>query len=108
MDDLRRQSERLCEQEALEKVQKEKIQQSVGVVEEQWRSLLQTAEEVLNEAQTGADTQKQFDGFKGQIEKMQLWITNQKKKVQPTSSHMQFDERLQMVQVRSNLRLTPL
>lgn len=100
MDDLRRQSEHLCEQETLEKVQKQKIQQSVRAVEEQWRSLLQTAEEVLNEAQTEADAQKQFDGLKGQIEIVQLWIKDQKKKLLSTSSHMQFAERIQVVKVR--------
>lgn len=105
MDDLKRQGEHLCEQEALEKVQKQKIQQSVGVVEEQWRSLLQTAEEVLNEAQTEADAQKQFDGLKSQIENVQLWIKDQKKKLLSTSSHMQFAERIQVVKVRRNLRL---
>lgn len=108
MDDLRRQSEHLCEQEALEKVQKQKIQQSVGGVEEQWRSLLQTAEEVLKEARTEADAQKQFDGFKSQIEKVQLWIKDQKKKLLSTGSHMQFEERVQIVRVRRNLRLMPL
>lgn len=102
MDDLRRQSEHLCEQEALEKVQKQKIQQSVGVLEEQWRSLQQTAEEVLNKAQTAADAQKQLDGFKSQIENVQLWIRDQKKKLLSTSSHMQFDERMQIVKVRNS------
>lgn len=108
MDDLKRQSEHLCEQEALDKVQKQKIQQSVRVVEEQWRSLLQTAEEVLNEARTEADAQKQFDAFKSHIEDVQLWIKDQKKKLLSTSSHMQFDERIQIVKVRKNLRLMPL
>lgn len=100
MDDLRRQSEHLCEQETLEKVRKQKIQQSVRAVEEQWRSLLQTAEEVLNEAQTEADAQKHFDGLKSQIEIVQLWIKDQKKKLLSTSSHMQFAERIQVVKVR--------
>lgn len=99
MDDLRRQSQHLCEQEALGKVQKQKIQQSVRAVEEQWKSLLQTAEEVLKEAQTKADAQKQFDGFKSQIENVQLWIKEQKKKLLLPSSHMQFDERIQVVKV---------
>lgn len=98
-EELRRQSEHLCEQEALEKVQKQKIQQSVRAVEEQWRSLLQTAEEVLSEAQTVADAQKRFDAFKSQVEKVQLWIKDQKKKVLSASSHVQFDERMQVVKV---------
>lgn len=100
MDDLRRQGEHLCEQETLEKVQKQKIHQSVKVVEEEWRSLLQTAEAVLNKAQTEADTQEQFDSFKSQIEDVQMWIRDQKKKVMSTSSHMPFDERLQIVKVK--------
>lgn len=100
MDDLRRQSEHLCEQEALEKVQKQKVQQSVRAVEEQWKSLLETAEEVLRKAQSEADSQKQFDGLKKQIEEVQMWIKDQKKKLMSASSHMQFEERLQIVQVR--------
>lgn len=108
IDELRRQREHLCEQEALEKVQKQKIQQSVGEVEEQWRSLQQTAAEVLKEAQTQADAQKQFDALKSQIEKVQLWIKDQKEKLLSASSHMQFEERMQMVQVGSHLRLMPL
>lgn len=100
IDDLQRQGEHLCEQETLEKVQKQKIHQSVRVVEEEWRSLLQTAEEVLNKAQTEANTQEQFDSFKSQIEDVQMWIRDQKKKVMSTSSHMPFDERLQIVKVK--------
>lgn len=100
MDDLRRQGEHLGEQETLEKVQKQKIHQSVRVVEEEWRSLLQTAEEVLNKAQTEADTREQFDSFKSQIEDVQMWIRDQKKKVMSTSSHTPFDERLQIVKVK--------
>lgn len=105
MDDLRRQGEHLCEQETLEAVQKQKIQQSVGVVEEQWRNLLQTAEEVLNKAQTEADAQQQVDSFKSQIEDVQMWIRDQKKTLMSTSSHMPFDERIQIVKVKSRLML---
>lgn len=100
MDDLRRQGEHLCEQETLETVQKQKIQQSVGVVEELWRSLLQKAEEVLNKAQTEADTQEQVDSFKSQIEDVQIWIRDQKKRLMSPSSHMPFDERIQIVKVK--------
>lgn len=105
MDDLRRQGEHLCEQEILEAVQKQKIQQSVGVVEEQWRNLLQTAEEVLNKAQTEADAQQQVDSFKSQIEDVQMWIRDQKKTLMSTSSHMPFDERIRIVKVKSELML---
>lgn len=99
MDDLRRQGEHLCEQEILETLQKQKIQQSVGVVEEQWRNLLQTAEEVLSKAQTEADTREQVDSFKSQIEDVQMWIRDQKKTLVSTSSQMPFEERIQIFKV---------
>lgn len=99
IEDLRRHRERLCEQEALEKVQKQKIQQSVGEVEEQWRSLLQAAAEVLNRAQTEADAQEQFDASKSRIEKVQMWIKDQEEKLLSASSSVQFEERMQAVQV---------
>lgn len=83
----------------MEKIQKQKIQQSVGEVEEQWRSLLQAAAEVLNQAQTEADAQKQFDASKSRIEKVQMWIKDQEEKLLSASSHVQFEERMQAVQV---------
>lgn len=92
----------------MEKVQKQKIQQSVGEVEEQWRSLLQAAAEVLNQAQTEADAQEQFDASKSRIEKVQMWIKDQEEKLLSASSSVQFEERMQAVQVGSKFRLMPL
>lgn len=100
MDELRRQSEHLCEQETLEKVQKQKIQQSVGAAEEQWRSLLQGAEEALSKAQTEAEAREQVDRFKSQIEDVQTWVKDQKKKLVSASGLVQFDERIQIIKVR--------
>lgn len=51
VDDLRRQSESLCEQEDLEKSRKQEVQQSLRQTEEQWRTSLQTAEECLRDTQ---------------------------------------------------------
>lgn len=83
----------------MEKVQKQKIQQSVGEVEERWRSLLQAAAEALNQAQGDADAQEQLDASKSRIEKVQMWIKGQEEKLLSASSHAQFEERMQAVQV---------
>lgn len=104
MDELRRQSKHLCKQEDLEEVRKQELQKAVTGVEDQWRDLLQTAEEVLNKAQDEAGVYKQFEDFKSQINDVQTWIKEQKRKLMSTGSHIQFEERMQIVKVRVSVR----
>lgn len=80
------------------------VQDAVRCREEQWRKVLQAAEEALNEAETEAATEMQFEAFRSQSESIQSWIKEQKKKLLSTGSHVQFEERLQVAQVSLKVR----
>lgn len=103
MDDLRRDSELLCKQEELEEGQKQEIQQSVRGVEEQWKSALQAADEALNKAEAEAEADRHFEALRSHSDDVQSWIQQQKKKLMSSGTHVQFEERLQVAQVTSDL-----
>lgn len=95
MDDLRRQSELLCEQEDLEEGRKQELQQSVRGTEEQWRTALQIVEEALEKAKT----QALLEAFQAQNERVQSWIRDQEQNLQSLAGCMQVEEKPQIVQV---------
>lgn len=99
MSSLRRQSDSLCEQEDLEEGKKQEVQHSVRETEEQWRTALQTAEEVLNKAVTRVQLEKDFDAFKTQKENIQSWIRDQEQNLQSLSGCMQVEEKPKIAQV---------
>lgn len=82
-----------------------KVCEAVRQTEEEWRNVLQAAEEALNRAETEAATEKDYDAFRSQSESVQSWIREQKQKLLSLGSHMQFEQRLQVVQVSSQVRL---
>lgn len=99
MNNLRRQSESLCEQQDLEEGRKQKVQQSVRDTEEQWRTALQAAEQALNKAETQALLDKDLDTFRTQNDSVQSWIRDQEQQLQSLGGCMQVEEKLPIVQV---------
>ncbi|XP_071368199.1 nesprin-2-like [Centroberyx affinis] len=101
VNNLRRQGQSLCDNEDLKESRRREVQQTVRDTEEQWRTVLQAAEEALNKAETQAVLGKDFDAFKTQNEGVQSWIRDQKQKLQSVG-HMQFEERLRIAQAVLN------
>ena len=99
MNNLRRQSQTLCEHKDLEESKKQEVQQSVKDTEEQWRRVLQTAEEAVNKAETQELLDKELDAFKTQNESVQSWIRDRDQNLQSLGGHMQVEEKLQIAQV---------
>lgn len=99
MNDLRRQSESLCEQEDLEEGRKQELQQSARETEEQWRTALRTAEDALNKAKTQGVLEKDLDAFKTKNENVQSWIRDQEQNLRSLGGCMQVEEKLQTAQV---------
>lgn len=99
MDNLRRQSESLCEQEDLQEARKKEIQRSVRETEEQWRTAVQTAEQALNKAEAQALLDKDLDAFRTQSENVQSWIREQEQSLQSLGGCMQAEEKCQVARV---------
>ncbi|XP_028420977.1 nesprin-2 [Perca flavescens] len=95
---LKQQCQSLCDSQGLDQSSRRDVQDTVRQTEEQWRKVLQAAEDGLNKAQTDAATERDFDAFKSQSESIQCWIKEQKQKLLSLGSHMPFEERLQVAQ----------
>lgn len=99
VNDLRRRSKSLCEQEDLEEGRKQEVQQSVRETEAQWRTTLQTAEETLNKAETQALLDKDLDAFRTQNKIVESWIRDHEQNLQSIGGCMQAEEKPQIAQV---------
>lgn len=99
LQDLKQQCQSLCDNQSLDESRKQKLRDAVGHTEEQWRKALQGAEEALKQAQTEKATERDFDALKTQSENIQTWIKEHKQKLLSLGSHMEFEEKLQIVQV---------
>ena len=67
--------------------------------EEQWRTVLQVAEEALNKTETQKLLDKDLDAFKTQNESVQSWIRDLDQNLQSLGGHMQVEEKRQIAQV---------
>ncbi|XP_063764360.1 nesprin-2-like [Eleginops maclovinus] len=102
LGDLKRQCQNLCEKQGLDESRRREVQDAVRQTEEQWRKVLQAAEEGLTKAESEAATGKDFDAFKTRNESIQSWIKEQKQKLLSLASQMPFEERLQVAQAVIN------
>lgn len=105
LQDLKRQSQSLCENQGLDESRRREVQDAVRQSEEQWRKVLQAAEEGLKKAETEAAAGKDFDVFKAQNESNQSWVKEQKQKLLSLGTQMPLEERLQVAQVSLQVRL---
>lgn len=100
LQDLKQQCQSLCDNQSLDEKKRQDVEDAVRHTEEKWRKVLQAAEEGFSKAETEAATERDFNVFKTQSESIQLWIKEQRQKLsQAVSSHVQFEERLQIAQV---------
>ncbi|XP_061531422.1 uncharacterized protein syne2b isoform X2 [Phycodurus eques] len=76
MNRLRLQSQSLCEQDQLEQSRKQEVQQSVRNLEDEWRIILQAAEDVLNKTEMQVRFNQEVEALKAQSENLQSWINN--------------------------------
>lgn len=83
----------------MDESRRQEVEDTVRHTEEQWRKVLQAADEALHKAESEAATETQFEAFRSRSESVQSWIKEQKKKLLSHGSHMQFEERLQVAQV---------
>ncbi|KAF3845085.1 hypothetical protein F7725_008248 [Dissostichus mawsoni] len=102
LQDLKRQCQSLCENQGLDESRRREVQDAVRQTEEQWRKVLQAAEEGLKKAETEAATGKDFDVFKTRNESIQSWIKEQKQKLLSLGGQMPLEERLQVAQAVIN------
>lgn len=102
LQDLKKQCQSLCNNQGLDENRKQEVEDAVRDAEEKWRKVLRDAEEALNKAETEATTERDFNVFKTQSQSIQSWIKEQRQKLsEALGSHMQFEKRLQIAQVRS-------
>ena len=99
LEDLKGRCQSLCDNQDLDECQRREVQEAVRHTEEQWRTVLQVAEEALNKAETQGLLDKDLDAFKTQNESVQSWIRDQDQKLQSLGGHMQVEEKLQIAQV---------
>ncbi|XP_028293927.1 nesprin-2 [Gouania willdenowi] len=96
--DLEQYCETLCENPGLDDIRRKEALGAVRSTEQQWRKVLQAAEEALDQAQREADGKKSIEDFKSQSETLQSWIREQKQKLLALGSHVPFEERMQGAQ----------
>lgn len=97
MNSLRRQSERLCEQDEPNESRRQKVQLSVRDTENLWKMALQAAEEALSKAETRALLDKDIEAFHAHAESVQSWIRDHDANLRSLSGHvMQAEGKLQV------------
>lgn len=99
LQDLKDQGQSLSENQELKDSRRQEVLDAVRRTEEQWWNVFQTAEEVLNQAETQAASERDFDAVKNQNQVFKAWIKDQKQKLLALNSQMQFEDRFQMIQV---------
>ncbi|KAM3595037.1 uncharacterized protein V6R79_017444 [Siganus canaliculatus] len=95
---LRQQGQKLCGHQSLNESRRMEVQETLRRMEEQWRKVLQEAQDSLDQAENQAVAQRDLDAFRGQTEKFQSWNREQKQKLTSLSAQMPFDERMKVVQ----------
>lgn len=79
---------------------KREVQDAVRCSKEQWRKVLQAAEEALTEAVSEAATQRQMEAFTSHSDDIQSWIQQQRTRLSSSVGQAPVEERLQVAQVR--------
>ncbi|XP_051942676.1 nesprin-2 [Hippocampus zosterae] len=91
MNRLQLDSRSLCQQDRLDPRRKQEVEQSVRELEDEWRSVLQAAEDFVNEAETLACFEQQVEALKAQSQQVQSLIDDLDRKLR---SHETLQEAL--------------
>ncbi|CDQ56155.1 unnamed protein product [Oncorhynchus mykiss] len=98
LQDLRRQGQSLCEHQDLEENSRREVQQTVRDMEEEWRRVLQTAEEILTKAEMQSAIEGQLRDLETQKENSRAWIKGQHQHLLSLGSQAKTENRMQTAQ----------
>lgn len=103
--ELRRRSQSLLEQPDLEESTKQQVHHTVEDSEEQWRRVLQSAEDGMKEAQVQYSLSRELEAFRKQADSTGGWLTELQQQAQSQGrgtrgSRAQMENRLSSAQVQ--------
>ena len=98
----------MCEHQDLEESRRREVQQTVRDMEEEWRRVLQTAEETLRQAQVWYSLSRQLEAFQALEESSRAWFQLQQQNTHSLGagtrgSKEEIQDRLQRATVRATL-----
>lgn len=108
LTELRRQSQSLSEQQDLEDDVKQEAQQTVKDSEEQWRTVLQSAENILKKAEVQYSLSRELEAFRGQAGSTNTWVKELQQQAKSkgsgtTGSRAHIEDRLNTAQVKHKI-----
>jgi hypothetical protein len=103
LQDLKRRGQSLCEHQDLEESRRREVQQTVRDMEEEWRRVLQTAEETLTKAEMQSAVEGQLRDLETQKENSRVWIKGQHQHLLSLGSQAKTENRIQTAQVSLQL-----
>ena len=95
----------MCEREDLKESSRKEVQQAVREAAEQWRSVLEKAEEVLHRAELQSSLSRELQAFSGQAESAGAWLKELRHQAAPLETQVtqgnqeQIESRLKAAQV---------
>lgn len=108
LTELRRQSQSLSDQEDLEENTRLEAQQAVKDSEEQWRAVLQAAENTLKKAEVHYSLSRELDTFRSQAGSTKTWVKELQQQAESKGSgtrgsRAQIQDRLNTAQVQHQI-----
>lgn len=99
LQDLKDQGQSLSDNQELREGRRQEVLDAVRKTQDEWWNVFQTAEEVLNQAESQAASERDLDDFKNQNQIFKSWIKEQKQKLLDLGAQMQFEDRFHTIQV---------
>ena len=99
LQDMKSRAQSLCEHQDLEESRRREVQQTVREVKEEWRRVLQEAEEALHTAERQNVLEGLFGAFETQKKSTQSWIKEKQKHLKYLGNQKKTEERLHTAQV---------
>ncbi|KAJ8288954.1 hypothetical protein COCON_G00016130 [Conger conger] len=109
LQDLKQSGQRLSQQKGLEESRRCGVLLSVGDAEEQWRGVMQSAEELLGQAEAQSALVRETQAFEAQAESTRAWIGDLQQRAQSldkgtVGTQSEIEDRMQKVQALLNTR----
>lgn len=98
----------MCDQEDLEEKTRQEAQQTVKDSEEQWRKVLQTAENTLKKAEVDYSLSRELEAFRAQAGSTKTWVKELQQQAKSKGSgtqgsQAQIEDRLNTAQVQHQI-----
>lgn len=108
LTELRRQSQSLSEQQDLQDSVKQEAQQTVRDSEEQWTTVLQSAENSLKRAEVQYSLSRELEAFRSQAGSTDTWVKELQQQAESKGSgtqgsRAQIEDRLSTAQVKQKI-----